>query len=463
MKTREQILADITIIYKKYFPTFNTNRTVFADLYLNAPTEVLEQIYASLTYLLNIFNLTKVNDIQTVDLDNYAASYGLTRLPGTKANGRIRFYKTILPSSPILIPASTAVATLVTSESKTLRFYTLEDAYFTNLALFDVDRFRYYVEVPIESEDIGAAYNLDALTIQDMLSEISGLEVLNIDSTIGGTDGETNQSLANRIIVKFTGVNLGTVSGYESMISQNFNTVLDTSILLPDDDLISRPDFGGNVDIYIKTLVEQSAQNQGYYTTISPISTLVLTNLPFNRISNITVTISGTLMTLVADRDYFVIYDDASFKGSIYEKVTVRFDFDTVGVPDDGTYITVNYIYNPIVNSVQSFINQSSNKVIGSDVYVFEANRKSFAVYMDVTLDPTVDFSNTVTLIRDALKKYVNQLPIESTVEPLTLIDIVGEIEGVRNVNPSTFLPSTSVSANKIQELYLTDGDITIV
>ena len=111
MKTREQILADITIIYKKYFPTFNTNRTVFADLYLNAPTEVLEQIYASLTYLLNIFNLTKVNDIQTVDLDNYAASYGLTRLPGTKANGRIRFYKTILPSSPILIPASTAVAT----------------------------------------------------------------------------------------------------------------------------------------------------------------------------------------------------------------------------------------------------------------------------------------------------------------------------------------------------------------
>lgn len=117
-------------------------------------------------------------------LDMKANEFGLSRREGTKATGTV----TITGKDDTFIPKWT----LVQTESG-LQFYTTEEAIIKCGS----------VNIGIEAFDEGSKYNIPPLNIKELPIPIYGAEsVRNDDRTTGGSDVESDEELAQRLLFK---------------------------------------------------------------------------------------------------------------------------------------------------------------------------------------------------------------------------------------------------------------------
>lgn len=125
------------------------------------------------------------------DLDALAALVGVTRDPGSKAQGEVVFGTV---DSDVTIPAGTLVATPRGSSGTEERrhFYTTEEV--------SPDFGSTTVRAHIEAQRVGIAWNVGAGQISELPTTPDGVEgVINPEPTSGGTPPESNDELRNRV------------------------------------------------------------------------------------------------------------------------------------------------------------------------------------------------------------------------------------------------------------------------
>ena len=157
--------------------------------------------------------------LQDEDLDALAAQSGITRDPGSKAQGRVTFGVT---SSSRTIESGTIVATSRDLEDETegrLRFYT------TKTVTPEVGKTT--VSAPIEADEVGTQYNVGAGKISELPTNPAGVEgVINPEPTSGGTEPESNDELRRRVMDAPTETSGGgTADGVEGAIVEAIDGV----------------------------------------------------------------------------------------------------------------------------------------------------------------------------------------------------------------------------------------------
>lgn len=226
---------------------------------------------------LGIQTNTAVQQLVDTQFDKLAANMQKSRLPGRSAEGQAVLYTTLRPVRDIQIPSGTMLSADAdaTNNLPAIRFliggsYTMKasqaDAYY-NFA-----NKRYEIVVDIVAETIGTAGNRPAGQIRSISGSLGGLQVINTEATIFGTDRESNSSLAMRSMLGFVSVDTGTEGGYMATASSKVGVTKakivksGDPLMMRDYDEVRKKHIGGKVDIWIQGVKERTVTERFAFT-----------------------------------------------------------------------------------------------------------------------------------------------------------------------------------------------------
>lgn len=204
------------------------------------------------------FFLANADASQTVinaAFDKLAANVGITRTPGQRAVGEVRFYTSTTPTASLQVQIGTRLSGGGRS-FLTTRFVEIPVAQIASY--FNPSTGQYSVRCPIQDENAGSEGNLGPRQISQ--GAPYGLSVTNDAALFGGTNGETNAQLAARARAALSAVDTGTQQGY-LQLAAGVPGVLEASVVTAGSPLMQRdldPEsgehVGGKVDVWERGL-----------------------------------------------------------------------------------------------------------------------------------------------------------------------------------------------------------------
>lgn len=281
-KSFNEIVSSMLEQLKLSQPNLDTKPgTVSRDLFIDLPADQLEQLYR----LISLVSEKQSPDTAIgTDLDRYAANYGIVRNSGSAATGIVIFTVNSLPTD-IPIPSGS----IVTAKSG-VAFRTVGNYFFSSAdrgrhaatasrikrALQQVGiGDKYAIEVPIQAIRPGTTGNVGSYQIVTHQLDFD-MNIINLSSTGGGSNQETDSQFRARISSVFSGASTGTASGYRNAVL-GVGGVVDALVVQPGNSLMLRDGTeiieindgtkriissgtGGKVDLYLlgKNLVEVS-------------------------------------------------------------------------------------------------------------------------------------------------------------------------------------------------------------
>jgi len=279
-KSFNEIVSIMMEQLKLVQPNLDTKTgTVSRDLFIDIPADQLEKLYK----LISIISDKQSPDTAIAsDLDRYAANYGLTRRYGSPALG-VAIFTINSIFSDIQIPNGS----IVTSKSG-VNFRTVGNYLFSSsekgrhaatasrirksLQIAGISD-KYAIEVPIQASRPGSPGNVSSYQITNHNLDFE-IKVINLSSSSGGSDGESDSQFRTRVSSLFSGANTGTALGYKNAVL-SLNGISDALVVEPGNSLMLRDGTeiieindgtkriissgtGGKVDIYVlgRQLVE---------------------------------------------------------------------------------------------------------------------------------------------------------------------------------------------------------------
>lgn len=171
------------LIERAMIEVYNLSNQVINDFSSSAPHRVLiEALVFCIAEMLYY-----VNQILLALTVSFFENTGVTREEGNKSTALQTFYLSLLPTSAVIIPANTEV----TSDGGELSFYTTKQLIIPAGVQEGA--------VTVIAKEPGSAYNLPALTINNLLQPIPFISfTTNLESSFGGTDPETDEDAITR-------------------------------------------------------------------------------------------------------------------------------------------------------------------------------------------------------------------------------------------------------------------------
>lgn len=203
-----------------------------------------------------------VQDLIDLQFDKLAKNVNKTRLNGRPATGQVVFYTPNQPTVDLTVPASTSVSTNGNNNAQ----FRVGGTYVLPVAsaesYYNYTTKRYEIVADIVAENPGEDGNVPAGTILNATA-VTGLSVINTESTVGGTNRESNADLAARSIIGFASVDTGTEYGYYSAAIEQVG-IIKTLVVKSGDRLMMRDwdpvrgkHIGGKVDVWVQGLRER--------------------------------------------------------------------------------------------------------------------------------------------------------------------------------------------------------------
>jgi hypothetical protein len=218
-----------------------------------------------------------VQQLIDIQFDKLAGNFQRTRLPGRPSVGQVVFYTTTRPSQDILIASGTVVSTDADSSNNLPSVRFLVGGTFIMIAsqadaYYNFSTRRYEITVDIVAETIGSTGNRSAGTIKNVSGTVGDLQVVNIESTVFGTDRESNSDLATRAMLGFVSVDTGTEGGYAATAASQVGIIKSRVVksgdvlMMRDYDEVRKKHIGGKVDIWIQGLRERTVTERFAFT-----------------------------------------------------------------------------------------------------------------------------------------------------------------------------------------------------
>ncbi len=445
IRSKTTIIQDAISYIASVIPNiFTAVGTVVRDLVIESPAQEFEKVYDELERTQKLQSLEFATDQTTDELDAYGANFGMQRLLGQQATGavtfRIRNYST--SSSNIAVPVGTLVGTTGTDAVTQVLFQTTQALLFQASlapAYFNPATGYYELTATVVAQDVGEDSNVSAGTINQLITSITGItSVVNSVASTGGEDIESNEDFATRIRTKLSGNSIGTPNGILSLVNSNAN-VFDSIVVTPNDVEMLRDEFGGEVDVYVVGETLTPIFDLVLYTTTGP-QEFVLQHQPASSVSSITGIAGAVPYTFVQGVDFNLVADPTTLlNGSVRLQNKVVFDIGGTN-PDNNTTITITYVYNALVESIQSQIDADDGHIITADILVKEGNEVTVDIEADVTLYPGNIPATATADIQTAVSTYVNTLGLGDSIDRSDIIGVIEDVVSVDQVNVSTLV-----------------------
>lgn len=187
------------------------------------------------------------------EVDALRTSMRLPAGTGEKSKGLQLFWSNQIPDSGVVIPKGTIVSTRDGKYSYTTTEERVVDG--TNKeAFYNSDTYRYEILLPIEAITAGPEYDIPIGRINNLVSDIDGIDgTSNYSSTVGGSANESQTETVKRIQQKFVGFDRGTGNGLDVTYIRNAypTLIVDVALIRPKDPLFKRPTRRTALDVYI--------------------------------------------------------------------------------------------------------------------------------------------------------------------------------------------------------------------
>ncbi len=266
--------------------------SVSRDLFVDLPADEISRLYSALNLVSEKQSLATTSGR---DLERLAANFGVSKSTGSSASGILIFGTNSLVAD-IPIPNGTLNTSRGGIGFRTIGNYVMSAADKNRLAA-NANRLRkalniaglnstYAIEVPIQAVRPGTSGNVASLQIIKTNLQ-NAVSVINLTSTIGGSNNESDDSFRSRILAIFSGANIGTSAGYRNSIL-GVNGVLDALVVEPGNSLMLRDGTetlelddgtsrilssgtGGKVDIYILGRKVEQVSESYIFTDLSGV------------------------------------------------------------------------------------------------------------------------------------------------------------------------------------------------
>jgi len=218
-----------------------------------------------------------VQQLIDIQFDKLAGNFQRTRLPGRPSVGQVVFYTTTRPTQDITIASGTAVSTDADAANNLPSVRFLVGGTFIMIAsqadaYYNFSTRRYEITADIVAETIGEDGNRSAGTISNVSGTVGNLQVTNTESTVFGTDRESNSDLASRAMLGFVSVDTGTEGGYTATAASQVGIIKarvvksGDALMMRDYDEIRKKHIGGKVDIWVQGLRERTVTERFAFT-----------------------------------------------------------------------------------------------------------------------------------------------------------------------------------------------------
>lgn len=461
-KTLAQITGElITAVVDNFAPQLIDTRTgtVVKEALINPPAAQFKESFDTLDTITLNQSVANSASMTTDALEKLGANVGVAIQPGTKASGFVRFVKFVSPLANIDIPAGTSVSTQITNASSIITFTSLSAVQLTPTSPADpITGAQAYVDVFVQADVAGVGGNVDGGTITTLTSPIPGVDqIFNPDVFNGGSDVQSNAALAATIQARSQG-RIGTRPGYKDLILSNLQ-VQDVLVLGSGDADITRNQFGGAVDIVLLGSDIVNSTDTFAYTGQTSLKPTILPLVSVGSLSGFDafaapVTFVGPPTGVGPGTDYDVVLDTTGpFAGSIQENSKIVLHFVTA-TPGPGTFLTLTYANNELVRTVQSFLADENNDVLGSDVLAKAGVQINAEVTAQIKVIPGFDPVAVVDAAEAATVAYFNALLLGVDVEVSQIITAISQVPGVSFVDlPSFVLAKASDPGTPLLEI----------
>ena len=447
-------------------PNVDTSPGTFTrDVVIDSVANELSSLYLDLN---RVSNAQSPDLAAVTDVEKLGRNFQLRRKGPIKAMGTVTFYSFEPPSETITIDRGTTVISKALPDGTAQQYVTTQT---TTLGTtnFSADTGRYEVNVSIRAVISGADANVPPGVISAMLTPISGVSgVYNYNAITNGTDYEPLAKFRERLKSVLTGNNAGTSDGYYQTITR-ISDVVDAHIVSVNTGAaeLRRSDVGA-VDIYIRGLISTQAIETYTVPSSTPYEYIVAKQ-PIDLLAASSFVLTGSITGALLENTHYVIVQDLSTYGGSIEGAD-KFVFTGVTPGED---ITITYSYNSLVETLQTFMEDDSRKVLGADLLVKSAKPRQINIGGTVRILAGYTASNIVIDITSALSTYLNDYTIGEEVQQSDIIAVIINTTGVDDmIVPLEIFEENSATGNLEQDSsgniiipadsYAVVGDITI-
>lgn len=217
----------------------------------------LESYKESLGAALGITNIENVQDLIDDAFEKHAGNVNLNRRGAEAAVGTVTFYASSEPTEDLVVNEGALVSTAEGAPTfrVTSRVTLPADQ---STSFFNRQRNRWEVQANVRATEPGDSGNVPAGRITSVVGGVSGLQVENLEATTFGRDQESNQDLAERTLLAFASVDVGTERGYLSTALRQ-KDVFRASVVKAGHDFMHRDydevrdkNIGGKVDLWVQ-------------------------------------------------------------------------------------------------------------------------------------------------------------------------------------------------------------------
>jgi len=338
------------------------------------------------------------------DVDRLASNFRITRKAGTPATGQVAI---IVSGTYAIVVAEGSLFTANGLRFRAASTFTTTTGALVNPTdrlLIARDDGTYYFLVDVEADNVGSQYQLRQDTDVTWVSPSDGYvrAYANEDFT-GGTTGETNKQLVDRLDIGLTAPAMAGRSNIESLLRNQFSSITDVSIVGAGDVEMVRDSHnlfgykvGGKADLYLRTtdriqrkvvtasatLVNVAAKTMqlsigrndypGYYF-VGSILPVALAGTPEGALP-VTQELRGTDTT---DLSYVApyIHSDEEATYSRFQTAVIQFTDTTLDTSEMAVGSTAEYRVEllgiPDIGDIQDYVSARSRRAPQADYLVY--------------------------------------------------------------------------------------------
>lgn len=309
-----------------------------------------------------------VEALISVDLDNFAATFGRPRQAATFATSTLRL---ILSSSSAY---SLSRGATVKRGAKSAIFYDTTSSIDVTTPSRDPATGSFYADVGIRCRTAGRIGNAVRGVVNSTVGSLPGvISVSNIVPASDGFERESNAHLLGALSSILGGTNINTLEGLRNFVLAQPG-VIDAGVVSPGDPLMTRSTAGA-VDVYIigsrlstdRAIAKIEAGDEGPDGVFT---------IPFQPVQSISSVVDDSFISYFFGGGFTVVPDTGSFSGSAKAHTQLRWDSpppDGVG-PAVGVKVTVVYTFDALVRDIQRQLDTDpKDDVPASSILIREA------------------------------------------------------------------------------------------
>lgn len=465
-KTSDEFAADIEDSILSRNTNYDTKIGPIPDLIIQPLANVLEIQNERMRVVQQLLSLANADIFVDRDLDDFVYNELLVRLSGSKARVVLTFSRVAAPTADVTVRANFPVATLADEDSGggAITFATLIDTTMVaaNAAsYFNPTTQRYELQVVADAVSPGSVGNVGAYRIVRPLRALSGFDsVINNAAASGGRDTESNSELIDRYFLSLLGTSPSVATGLKKILSGKFTQVLDANVVYGNNPLNVRSSTdGGAVDVYV---IGSAATTVTETVTFAGVNqTMVLSNQPVQSITSVT--------GYTQNSDYVLVKSTDGNAESVRASDGLRF---IVGgsAPAVNTVITVTYVYNGLMQQLQSQFSTADMDVPGRDLLFKQATLANITISANIRIRSGYNSAQVLNTITTAILSFVNALKLGNNVEVSDIQAVVRAYSAVDNfiiTNIAKFgetgLSDIQIGQNEYARLVVGNLSLTVI